>query len=200
MKKILICLLLLLLNSFNFSSVSAETVKIKAEALGQFSTNKPATKLKIKTLDTYNLATGETIPVGAFFEGDIVNVGYAKRGKQNGYLMYKLDKYISPDCSKTIAINNKNAIGKVILYTPVEMQETALNVGTSVANHFVKNIAYPINFARGIIQPYEDKTRLESGVQKVYENSFLSYASKGKDIEFKSGDKIILIFTYNVMK
>src|SRR5574344_298859 len=176
-KIFLLIFCLLAFNNVTFADISnpidTKTIKILTE-ISEINRN----DLTLKVLDNYELPNGEVLQTGSLLNGTLQEICAPKRANQNGYAIFLLTKYTSPDAEKIIAIQNPHAVGKLIIYTPLDMKETALSTGTYVANMFVKNIAYPINFARGIIEPYEDKSRLESGIQKTYENSLLSYASK----------------------
>lgn len=174
----------------------AETAKIVVKSLNDFSSQNPSTHIAVQVEDNYKMPNGEILPKGIIFNGEVIDIIQPKRGKRDGYIYYKLTEY-KYNNSGFIKIKNENLIAKVKEYSELDLKETAISAGTSVAGLFVEHISYPINFARGVISPYEDTSRLKSGLKKTYEKSMFSYISKGDCMEFKNGDKIILIFKYH---
>ena len=154
----------------------AETAKIVVKSLNDFSSQNPSTHIAVQVEDNYKMPNGEILPKGIIFNGEVIDIVQPKRGKRDGYIYYKLTEY-KYNNSGFIKIKNENLIAKVKEYS--------------------EHISYPINFARGVISPYEDTSRLKSGLKKTYEKSMFSYISKGDCMEFKNGDKIILIFKYH---
>ena len=78
-------------------------------------------------------------------------------------------------------------------YEKLDVTDKAINTGKSVANHFVKNITYPVQFVKGVAQN-KSGDRLKSGWDEAYDASPLSYAEKGKPLELQSGDLATLTF------
>ncbi len=64
-------------------------------------------------------------------------------------------------------------------------------VGT-VGNLFVTGFSYGVSFVDGIKENKEDN-RLKSGVKQVYDDSFLSYAEYGHEVQIKEGQEFYFI-------
>ncbi len=199
-KSLKLFLILTAIVTLQLSNIAfAATAKILVETQEPLSTLNPPLTLKVKIVEDFHLKNGESVNAGDVLMGRITSVTEAKRGKRDASFAFKLTTYVPVNTpEKPVLIKNPNAIAKGIAYNPLDLKETSLNVGASAANFVVPYISYPINFVRGLVAPEEDKNRLESAVQKTYETSVVSYASKGEEIDVKAGDKLILVFNYNV--
>ena len=173
----------------------AETLNVQAQSMDDFTAANHKNTIKMKLLKDTQTPNGEILQRGAILEGKLIDIEFAKRGRRDGYLVVQITKYITP-LNMEISVDNPNAIAKVKRLKEIDLQDTALSTGATVAGFFVKNISYPINFTRGVISPYKGKNRLESGVQKAYEKSMLTYISAGDDINLSKGDNILLQFRY----
>lgn len=191
MKKLIaICTIFILVLTSNMSF--ADTIKVYTQTLQDYSINSNCIKFKI--LKDCTLPKGEILQSGAYLVGKVLDIQDAKRGKQNGYAMVQILEYITPT-GNILKVKNPNAIAKVQQYEKYKITEDeVVSKGATVAGLFVKNISYPINFAYGIIRPDEGENRIVSGVQNVYEKSFLSYIGEGKDIEFKANTTFVMVF------
>lgn len=192
MKKILILFLSLILIS---PAAFGKTFKVTAELLEPFSSANPPMTIQTRVIGNYIFNEKEGILDGTIFIGDVVAIVEPKRGKRDGYFYCKLT-----ECIKTIndtdCARPDNLTVKIKLYKPFDKKEFAVDTTITAAGLFVNYINFPINFVRGVIKPYEDKSRMVSGVQKVYEKSFISYISKGDIMHLNTGDKVTLEFAY----
>lgn len=195
----------LLMLSYIFLTTSmtfAATYKIKAEALNSFSTANPEETLKVKILDDYEFGNGIILPRNSEFNTTVFKIRNEKIGKLDAALFVKINSATIPTekGQKTVKIKNEKAIAKVSVYDPktFDMIDFTLDTGATVAGLFVKNLTYPINFARGIVMPDEEcDSRLESGFKTMYKKSIFSYVEKGDEVEFKEGELIVLTVKLN---
>lgn len=191
------CMLVFVCIIFLQTSVLADTFKFVVETMEPFSTANPSKTLRVKVVKDYVFDGTKKIEKDSIIDGNIALIVPPKKGKRDAFFYYQLTSYTSPSTKNTpIRIKNEKAIAKVSPFKEFDLKETSLSAGTTVAGLFVDNVAYPINFARGIIEPYDDKSRLASGFQHMYEKSFFSYASDGKDMVLNKGDKITLTIKY----
>lgn len=189
MKKLLISLVLSILIA---PSAFAQNYKIIAEVMEPFSTEAPSTYFKAKTVQDYFFNNNEKLEQGSIITTKVTKIIHAKRAKRDAYFYVKLTKLQIPSLNKTIKIENKNAIAKITRYKEFDKGKAAYSAGVSVAGLFVDNIAYPVNFIKGMMSPDEDSNRLKSGFKTMYKNSSLSYIEKGEDMILQRGDIIIL--------
>ena len=105
-----------------------------------------------------------------------------KRGKRDGY--YKIE-YNYGD----IAI-----MGKMKVSTPKDYKDILQDTGISIVGHALKipGFSQAIAISKGLINPDENKTRLKSAGENLYESTPLTYAEKGKDFEVEE-DGIVVI-------
>ena len=194
MKRVLTGLLLLAASIFFcVQSAEAKTYKVEIKFLEPFSTSTPKKTVKvITTADTIISAT-QRLEKDSEFELEVTNISTEKRGKIDANFEARVKTVSIPSENKTIEIKNPNAIVKISKYKKLDVPDKACDVGVTVANHFVNNIAYPVNFVRGAIKD-ETGNRLSSGAKTVYEKSVLSYASKGKPLTLNTGDLAIMSF------
>ncbi len=105
-----------------------------------------------------------------------------KRGKRDGY--YKIE-YNYGD----IAI-----MGKMKVSTPKDYKDILQNTGISIVGHALKfpGFSQAIAISKGLINPDEDKSRLKTAGENLYESTPLTYAEKGKDFQVEE-DGIVVI-------
>lgn len=192
MKKLLTTLCLII---FTAMPVFSASLKMEVATLKDFSTSRPNEKAVLAVSGNYKLSKEKYIPDGTVIKGDIIHVEEPKRGKRDGYAFMKITAFQIPGQTE-FAVNNPNAIVKLSKYKPIDVVDKTLDLGASAAGFFVKNISYPINFARGVITADEGENRLKSGAKLTYEKSFFSYASKGKALDIPKGEKLILTINY----
>lgn len=195
-KKILISLSCLVLLS---NAALAAKFKLVVEVLEPFDSNNPPKTLTTRVIEEYQFNNGYRIEKGCMFEGEVTEIIQPKRGKRDGYFYYKPITYTRPskDNEQMVIEDGLLTAVKAKYYKPLDKKEIAFDAAATTAGFFVHGISYPINFARGVIEPYDGKNRLTSGVQKVYEKSPLVYALKGESMKLMQGDIITLIFYYD---
>jgi len=194
-KNILISFLIMI---FLSPAALAAKLKITAELIEPFSTEYPSRTVKARVIEDYKLNETQKIEKGSVFTGVVTEIKEPKRGKRDAHFYLRLTSYSVP--SKDNAVydikNTGNATAKATIYKPLDKKELALDAGATTAGFFIDYIALPVNFTRGVVEPYEGKGRVESGVQKMYEKSIFSYLSEGKQMQLNKGDKINLTFKY----
>lgn len=184
-KLILVLVLLLFINP-----VFAKTIKVVAQTTEHFDPYNPPEVFYAKILEKVNVEENKVVPKGTIM-GNVVKVSTSKRGKRNGYLVIQISGF-KEEGATSFSPTRNDIRAKVTRYKKADLKELGISGATSVAGLFVDHIAIPINFARGMITPYENKSRLMSGAQKVYEKSTLSYISKGQEIDLKAGELVVL--------
>lgn len=180
------------------SCTFAATLKVIVKSLEAFSSASPSQTLKLITEKDYPFKNNEILKKNTILTGEVIEIVPPKIGKRDAYFYCKLTSYTdASQGSEPVMIDNENAVIKVKPYKEFDMKENSINAGVTVAGLFVDHIAYPINFARGVISPYEDKSRLASGAKKMYDKSVFSYISKGQEMIIRPDDKLMLIINYN---
>jgi len=191
MKKNLILLLMII---FIHNPVLAKTYKLVGETILPFSTQSPGEAFNVRITKDYVFENGEKLEKGSLVNGSVIKVFKAKRGKLNAYFNIRITDFTMPSHPEKIMVTNDKAIAKITKYkeSEIDVTNTALDAGTMVAGFFVKNISYPINFARGVIYPEGDSPRIKSGFKNMYKKSAFAYIEKGQDIDVKPGDLVFL--------
>ena len=193
MKKVFLSILCL----FTTISISqASTVQMHVSALQEFQTDKPTDTLKVKVLQDYKLGD-KTIKEDSELNCNIINITDPKRGKRNASFVvrpisysengqvYEISDELYGKYSKTVM--SKEELKKI---PPRKvLKKAALTVG----NFYIKGISTAESFAEGIVKN-EKGNRLKSGVASAYEESPLSFASKGEELDIKSGEEFYIIF------
>ena len=172
------------------NAVFAKTIKVLAQSASTFDPLKPPEVFYAKILEKAEAGEGKIVPKGTI-RGNVVKVSTSKRGKRNGYLVIQISGF-KREGGLIYEKTRHDIRAKVTKYKKTDLKELGISGATSIAGLFVEHIAIPINFTRGVITPYENKSRLASGVQKAYEKSNLSYISKGEEIDLEKGDLVIL--------
>ena len=197
MRKILYYFLFIFVLTFA-TSVSASTVKVVTETQEAFSTANPTKHVVLIVDGDYDLDNGEYIPHETIIKGTIVQIVEPKRGKRDAYAYMKINEFKLPNSAEIHKVDNPNAIVKLSKYKPFDIKSKSVDVGITAAGFLVKNITYPINFARGAVAGMEEgENPIVSGAQMTYEKSFFSYISKGKPLEVPAGSKLIMTITYS---
>lgn len=187
MKKALLILSVLLL----VNPVLAKTVKV--EALSDFSTANPSQTWRLKIVEGFVTDNGITVHQGTVFEGKIVDVTSPKRLKRAAGFTFVPQTYYDPQVGITKDVK-RDFQGK---YSPkTEMtagnliKKGAMTAGNMLIGSFV---APAVGLVEGAVKNGEGN-RAKSAVVSAYENTPLSYASKGKELEFKKGQVFIMNF------
>ena len=191
--KILLIMLMLLIQT---TCVFASS-QVKVSAISEFQTASPSKEMSVKVLestfiDNYMLNAGDIINC------TVVDVDAPKRGKRNAVFYVQANSVTTADGSTTpFAKNYIGKYSKTVLSTKelknINYGKAAKKAVLTVGNHFVKGISTGVAFVEGVAENNEDN-RLKSGLKNAYEESPLSYASKGVELDIKPNDTFYLIF------
>lgn len=187
MKKIVLALVSLLV----INPVLAKGVKV--EALSNFSTANPPKTWKLKVVEGFVADNGKAVHADTIFEGKIVNVVSPKRLKRAASFTFIPQTYYDPQVGYTQDVK-RDFQGK---YSP-KTEMTAGNIvkkgALTAGNIFVGSFVAPaVGLVEGVVKN-DEGNRAKSAVVSAYENTPLSYASKGKELEFKKGQVFIMNF------
>ena len=187
MKKFFLILSTLLI----INPVLAKTVKV--EALSNFSTANPTKTWKLKVVDGFVADNGITVHAGTIFEGDIINVTSPKRLKRAASFTFVPHTYYDPKVGVTKDVK-RDFQGKYSSKTEMTAGNLAKKGALTAGNILVGSFVAPaVGLVEGAVKN-DEGNRAKSAVVSAYENTPLSYASKGKDLEFKKGQVFIMNF------
>ena len=187
MKKFLLILSALLI----INPVLAKTVKV--EALSNFSTANPTKTWKLKVVDGFVADNGIIVHAGTIFEGDITNVTSPKRLKRAASFTFVPHTYYDPQVGITKDVK-RDFQGKYSSKTEMTAGNLAKKGALTAGNILVGSFVAPaVGLVEGAVKN-DEGNRAKSAVVSAYENTPLSYASKGKDLEFKKGQIFIMNF------
>lgn len=187
MKKFLLILSALLI----INPVLAKTVKV--EALSNFSTANPTKTWKLKVVDGFVADNGIIVHAGTIFEGDITNVTSPKRLKRAASFTFVPHTYYDPKVGVTKDVK-RDFQGKYSSKTEMTAGNLAKKGALTAGNILVGSFVAPaVGLVEGAVKN-DEGNRAKSAVVSAYENTPLSYASKGKDLEFKKGQIFIMNF------
>ena len=187
MKKFLLILFMLLITS----PVMAKNVKV--EALSNFSTANPPKTWKLKVVEGFVADNGIIIHEGTIFEGQITNVTSPKRLKRPASFTFIPQTYFDPYKGITRDVK-RDFQGKYSSKTEMTAGNLAKKGAMTAGNMLVGAFVAPtVGLVEGAVKNNEGN-RAKSAVVSAYENTPLSYASKGKELEFKKGQIFIMNF------
>ena len=191
--KFLLALLALLIQT---TSVYADS-QVKVAAMSEFKTTEPTQQMSVRVvedseLDGYKLKSGDIINC------TVVDVDAPKRGKRNAVFYVQANSITATNGSSTTL--DKCYIGKYskTVISPKELKnvnygKVAKKAALTVGNHFVKGISTGVAFVEGVAENNEDN-RLKSGLKNAYEESPLSYAGKGVELDIKPDETFYFVF------
>ena len=187
MKKILLILSAL----FIINPVMAKTVKV--EALANFSTANPPKTWRVKIIEGFVADNGIAIHPNTILEGDIVETSGPKRLKRNATFKFVPKTYYDPQVGITQDVKREFE-GKYSSKTEMTAGNLAKKGALTAGNMLVGSFVAPaVGLVEGAVKNGEGN-RAKSAVVSAYENTPLSYASKGKELEFKKGQVFIMSF------
>lgn len=187
MKKIFLILSVLLI----INPVMAKNVKV--EALNGFSTVNPPKTWKIKILEGFVTDNGIAIHPNTIIEGDIVGTTSPKRLKRNATFRFIPKTYYDPQIGYTQDIK-RDFEGKYSSRTEMTAGNIAKKGAVTAGNMLIGSFVAPaVGLVEGAVKN-EEGNRAKSAVISAYENTPLSYVSKGKELEFKKGQVFIMNF------
>ena len=187
MKKILLILSAFLI----INPVMAKNVRV--EALSGFSTANPPKTWKIKILEGFVADNGIAVHANTIIEGDIVGTTAPKRLKRNATFKFVPKTYYDPQIGYTQDIKREFE-GKYSSMSELNAKTVAKKGAVTAGNLLVGSFVAPaVGLVEGAVKN-EEGNRAKSAVVSAYESTPLSYASKGKEIELKSGQIFIMNF------
>jgi len=183
---------LLIISAFLvISPVMAKNVKV--EAMSDFTTENPKKTWQVKVIEGFVADNGIVVHPNTIIEGKIVDVTSPKRLKRAASFTFVPQKFYDP---KEGSVKNvkRDFEGKYSKKTELTAKNVAKKGALTAGNILVGSFVSPaVGLVEGAVKN-EDGNRAKSAVKSAYENTPLSYASKGKDLEFKKGQVFIMNF------
>ena len=187
MKKILLILSAFLI----INPVLAKNVKV--EALSSFSTANPPKTWKLKVIEEFTADNGIYVPANTIITGKITDVVSAKWLKRPASFNFIPQTYYNPQSGITKDVK-RDFSGKYSKMTEMTAKNVAKKGAITAGNILVGAFVAPtVGLVEGAVKN-EEGNRANSAVVSAYENTPLSYASKGKELEFKRGQVFIMNF------
>ena len=163
---------------------------IKVEALSDFSTANPPKTWNLKLAETVTFDEQHVIKEGAILEGKITNVKGPARGKRNASFVYVPTALIMD--GQTYPIKRKVS-GKYSSLSKVTPGYVAKKGAVYAGNKIFNSTFGPaVALVEGAVKNEEGNVAKSAAVS-AFNATPLSYANKGKDLEFHQGQ----IFTMN---
>lgn len=187
MKKIILLLTLL-------SIISPAIAKnVKVEALSSFSTANPSKTWQLKVVEGFVADNGIVVHPNTIFEGRIIDVTSPKRLKRAASFTFVPLTYYDPLVGLTKDVE-RDFQGKYSSKTEMTAKNLAKKGALTAGNVLVGSFVAPaVGLVEGAVKN-DEGNRAKSAVVSAYENTPLSYASKGKELEFKKGQVFIMNF------
>ncbi len=177
---------LLILGAVLFIGTAALAETLKVEAITPFSTANPPATVKLRAVGEIQLTKKIKINSGDILCGCLTDVKDPKRLKRDANFKYEIHTVISTNgASYTVMENN---VGKYVPPFKLDKKEVAKSAALSVGNHFAQGLSAGYRAIEGAVGSEAEGHRLSSAVENVYDHSILSYASKGQEVEVKTGD------------
>lgn len=177
---------LLILGSMLIIGTSAFAKTIKVEAITPFSTINPPEQIELKAIDEIQLTQDIKIEEGDILTGCLTEIKDPKRLKRNATFKYEIQT-VTNALGRTKHVEENN-IGKYVAPFKLDKKELAKSAALSVGDHFVEGLSMGYHAIEGAVGEEAKGHRLHSAVENVYENSILSYVSKGDELDIKPGD------------
>ena len=189
MKKLLVLTAFLIINP-------AIAKNIKVEALSDFSTANPPKTWKIKVVEGFVTDNGLTLHPNTIIEGDIIDIASPKRLKRAATFTFVPQTYYDPQFGHTKEVK-RDFQGKYSAKNDITAKKIAKQGAITAGNIIVGSFVAPtVGLVEGAIKN-EKGNRAKSAVVSAYESTPLSYANKGKELEFKKGQVFIMNFKLN---
>lgn len=171
--------------------VMAKSVKV--EALSDFSTANPSKTWRLKVVDGFIADNGIVIHQGTIFEGEIVNVTSPKRLKRAASFTFVPQTYYDPQVGVTKDVK-RDFEGKYSSTSNLDKKELAKTGAISAGNMLIGSFVAPaVGLVEGVVTNKEGNIA-KSAVVGAYERTPLSYANKGKELEFRRGQVFAMNF------
>ena len=166
---------------------------IKVEALSDFSTAKPPKTWKLKVIEEFTADNGIYVPANTIISGKVTDVVSPKRLKRPASFNFIPQTYYNPESGITNDVK-RDFSGKYSKKTELTAKNVAKKGAITAGNLLVGAFVAPtVGLVEGAVKNGEGN-RAKSAVISAYENTPLSYASKGKELEFKKGQVFIMNF------
>ena len=187
MKKLLIILSLLLV------TVPVFAKSVKVEALSDFTTENPSSTWRLKVIDGFITDNGIIVHSGTIFEGKIVDVTSPKRLKRAASFTFIPQTYYDPQIGITKDVL-RDFQGKYSSRSEITAGKVAKKGAITAGNILIGSFVAPtVGLVEGAVKN-ERGNRAKSAAISAYESTPLSYANKGKELEFKKGQTFIMNF------
>lgn len=179
---------------FSLLTMPAYAAKsVKVQAVTEFNSLRPATTMKVVTMERAEFKNGLVFEDGTLINGEIFDVKQPKRGKLNASFKFKPTSYTY--LGKTQKIEDPEFVAKYKEYKEIDKVKIATSAATTAGGMLLKVpfLSQGVSFAKGMWKNPENN-RLKSGVVQIYKDSPLSYIEEGKDIEIKEDTVFVLKF------
>ena len=187
MKKILFVLAMLMI----INPVFAKNIKV--EALSNFSTANPPKTWKLRILEGFVTDNGIVIHPNTIIVGVITDVVSPKKLKKDATFKFIPQYYYDQQDGINKPVK-RNFVGKYSPMTDLNAKSITKKGVMTAGNILIGSFVAPtVGLVEGAVKN-ETGNRAKSAVVSAYENTPLSYASKGKDLEFKKGQVLIMNF------
>lgn len=181
--------LFILIASLFVQPVMAKSVKV--EALSDFSTENPPKIWQVKILESFVANDGFEVNAGSIIEGRIEGVKNAKRLKRDGTFKFIPEFYYDSKTGATKQVK-RDFVGKYSKRSELDAKTVAKKGAITAGNIFIGSFVGPsVALVEGTIKN-EKGNRAKSAAVSVYESTPLSYANKGKELEFKQGQVFVM--------
>ena len=174
---------------FFFLTLSVQAQTLKVISLDKFSTENPSPICRVQIPETSQLTDEFFLEAGTIITGLVIKTHGPECGKRDGYVEIIPTSITYND--KTTNITNSRFTATVVAYKPINPQALAGNVAIKAANFFVLGSSQLISFTMGAFQA-ENGTRIKSGVERMYKDSFVSFIEAGSELKIEKGDVLIL--------
>lgn len=183
MKKILLIVFIMF-----FLTLNVEAKTLKVISLKSFSTEFPATTFEVQTIQKENIRD-VILEQGTIISGIVLKVEPPKIGKRNSCFEFIPIEITYRGITKKI--KHPTGIAKVLGYNPTTPKERTFSIARKAANLFLRGAISVIEFTHGAVKA-QNGHRIKSGVMEAYDDSFLSYIERGKELHINKGDILIL--------
>ena len=192
MKKIIIALFLIIfVPVFAFAEVIPHKVPAVVLEDMSYETIHKGETIELMSLQDSEISQGVIIKGGDKINLKILKYNKPKRGKRDGYFLVE---YINN--------NSMNIKGTMRVSTPKDMESVVENIGVGIAGHVLKvpGFSQAVAVSKGLLKPSENKSRLASAGQNLYQSTPLTYVEKGKDFIIEKDGIVILKLKENTNK
>ena len=177
----------LLLFLINLLCAPAFAGLVSVKSMEDFSTKNPPKTVKVEVVKPFNLSKDLRFEKGDIIEGEI-KVKAPKRLKRNASFSLN-NLYYAGNGSEFEPLKKYNAN----YFKPISAGDVAKGAAKKATNAVVPGISTGYSVIKEI-KANEEGNLAKSTVVSLYDNSPLSFFSKGKDLEIKKEDTFDLFF------